>query len=95
MLRIILLVLFAFTGGLCLSGIAANLYRIMAKKPKSTPARVTYCVVMVVAGASVLLENATRSFKTRACSPAAYGFALMIAGYWALALGIVLIKTLS
>lgn len=95
MLRNILLVHFAFTGELFLSGIAANLYRVMAKKPKSTPARMTYCVAMIVAGASVLLENATRSFRTPACSPSAYGFALAIASYWVTALGIVLIKTLS
>jgi hypothetical protein len=46
---------------------------------------------MVLAGPSVLLDNATRSFRRKDCSSLAYAFALGLAAYWSLALGIPLL----
>lgn len=79
---------FAVTGGLTLSGITANLYRLLARTPKSRGETILYYVVMAFAGPSVLLENATRSYRKKDCSAPAYGFAVAIAGYWCFLLGI-------
>jgi hypothetical protein len=87
----VLELLFAVAGGLTLSGIAANLYRILAHKPANMPQNMLYLAVMTVAGPSVLFNNATRSFRTKACSAAAYIFAVAIAGYWSFALGLLML----
>jgi len=84
--------LFAVAGGLTLSGIAANFYRILARKPISRAETMVYFAVMTVAGPSVLFNNATRSFRGNACSTAAYVFAITIAGYWSFALGLVILS---
>jgi len=83
--------LFAVAGGLTLSGIAANCYRIVARKPVSRAENLVYFAVMSVAGPSVLFNNATRSFRGKACSTAAYIFAVAVAGYWSFALGLMVL----
>jgi hypothetical protein len=85
------LLLFAVAGGLTLSGIAANLYRLVAQKPSGGLAIYAHYAVMVFAGPSVLFENSTRSFRKKECGRAAYGFALGLALYWAFMLGLVLV----
>lgn len=86
--RDLTVMLFALTGGLTLSGIIANMYRLFAGKPRSRGATLLYYAVMVFAGASVLLENATRSYRKKDCSAPAYGFAVAIVGYWCFILGL-------
>jgi hypothetical protein len=83
--------LFALAGGLTLSGIAANCYRILARKPANRTETLIYFAVMSVAGPSVLFNNATRSFRSRDCSTAAYVFAVTVAGYWSFALGLAIL----
>ncbi len=90
----LLLLLFAAAGGLTLSGITANLYRILAPKPVSLPQNMVYYAVMTLAGPSVLFHNATRSFRAKACSLTAYGVAIVIAGYWSFALGMMILAVL-
>jgi hypothetical protein len=92
LLRDLLVLLFATAAGLTLSGISANLYRLAARKPASRPESVLYYAVMVVAGPSVLVENATRSFRTKACTALAYAFALAISSYWSFALGLLILS---
>jgi hypothetical protein len=92
MTKYLLLLLFAVTAGLTLSGIVANIYRILARKPQTPPETALYYVVMVVAGPSVLFENATRSFRTKDCSGLAYGLAVAITGYWCFALGLLVLS---
>lgn len=87
----LLLLLFATTGGLVLSGIVANLYRIVARKPEGPAARLCYLGVMTMAGPSVLIDNATRSYRRKDCSNAAYVFAVGLTVYWAFVLGWLLI----
>ena len=87
-----MLLLFSLAGGLTLSGIVANGYRLVARKPQSPAATAAYYGVMVFAGPSVLFENSTRSFKQRECSRIAYGFALTLACYWAFMLGLAVIS---
>jgi hypothetical protein len=83
--------LFAVAGGLTLSGIVANLYRLVARKPQRRAETLIFYAVMALAGPSVLFDNATRSFRSKDCSRTAYGFAVAIAGYWAFALGLAVI----
>ena len=82
-----LMLLFALAAGPTLSGIAANLYRLLARKPESRPERLVYLAVMALAGPSVLFNNATKSFRGKACSTAAYLFAVTLTAYWSFALG--------
>jgi hypothetical protein len=42
---------------------------------------------MTMAGPSVLIDNATRSFRRNDCSHAAYVFAIGLTAYWSFALG--------
>ena len=90
-MRHVILILFAVTGGLVTSGIVANLYRILARKPRSRAETLAYYAVMAVAGPSVLFENSTRSFRRKVCSALAWGFAATIAGYWAFLLGLLVL----
>ena len=85
------MLLFALAAGLTLSGIAANLYRILARKPENGPERALYLAVMTMAGPSVLFNNATKSFRGRDCSAAAYLFAITLTAYWSFAIGSVLL----
>lgn len=87
-LRDLMVLLFAVTCGLTLSGITANIYRILARKPESRSETLLYYGVMVLAGASVLLENATRTYRKKDCSAPAYGFAIAIVGYWCFIMGL-------
>ncbi len=87
-MRNITLMLFAFAGGLTLSGIIANSYRLIARKPQGRLATWIYYLVILLAGPSVLIENSTRSFRKKDCSRLAYGFAMALAGYWAFVLGL-------
>ena len=92
MMNNLLVLFFAVAAGLTASGIVANIYRILARKPKTHPQMALYYAVMVVAGPSVLLENATRSYRTKACSRLAYGLAVAVTGYWAFALGLMVLS---
>ncbi len=86
------LLLFAVAGGLTLSGIVANLYRLLGKKPSGAVATCAHYAVMVFAGPSVLFENSTHSFRKKECGGGAYGFSLGLALYWAFMLGLVLVR---
>ena len=86
--RDIMVVLFATTAGFTASGILANLYRLVARKPESTAGRTAYFVVLVVAGPSVLLESAAASLKSKSCSKLAFWLAASISAYWSFAIGL-------
>jgi hypothetical protein len=91
-MRHFLLLLFSVTGGLSLSGIVANLYRMAVKKePQAGAARYAHFAVLLLAGPSVLLNNSTRSFRKKECTRMAYGFALGLATYWSFMLGAILV----
>lgn len=83
-----LIILFALAFGFTASGITANVYRLLAKKPESVQARVVYAGVMILAGPSVLFENAAKSFRAKKCSGIAFWLAAAVAGYWSFALGL-------
>jgi hypothetical protein len=93
-MRNLLLVLFTLAGGLTLSGIVANIYRLLATKPKTARETWIYYTVMVLAGPSVLFDNATRSFRKKECTRMAWMFALGLASYWAMVLGAILLEVM-
>jgi hypothetical protein len=84
-----LLLLFSIAGGFALSGIAANLYRVLV--PKKRRKALLHYSVMVLAGPNVVLGNATASYRRKGCSPLTYGLAVCLTGYWAFALGLFVI----
>ncbi len=88
MLRDLMVVLFATTAGFTASGIVANVYRLVAKKPEKPFTRLSYLAVMSVAGPSVLFDNAARAWRQKTCSAIAFWLAAAISGYWSFALGL-------
>jgi hypothetical protein len=87
-----LVALFAITAGFTASGIIANLYRLLFKKAESMGARIGYVAVMVIAGPSVLVDNAGRTWRKKECSAAAFWLAAAVASYWSLALGLFVLQ---
>jgi hypothetical protein len=85
-------VAFATVAGFTASGILANIYRLIAKKPEGTAGRLGYMAVMVVAGPNVLFENAAASFRAKDCSSFAFWLAVTITGYWSFGLGLFVIQ---
>lgn len=88
----LILAFFLLAGGLTLSGIVANAYRLVANKPEGLFATCAYYGVMLLAGPSVLFENSTRSFRKKECSRIAYSFAVSLAAYWAFMLGLAMLN---
>jgi hypothetical protein len=48
--------------------------------------------VMVLAGPTVLFENAANSFRSKKCSGIAFWLAVAVAGYWSFALGLFMLN---
>ena len=93
MLHDLLVALFAITAGFTASGIVANIYRLIVTKKAENPlTKISYLAVMVIAGPSVLFDNAARSWKTKSCSAMAFWLATAICGYWSFALGLFVIQ---
>ena len=84
----LLIVLFAIAFGFTASGITANTYKLIANKPETLPARIVYAGVMILAGPSVLFENAATSFRAKKCSSIAFWLAAAVAGYWSFVVGL-------
>jgi hypothetical protein len=87
--------MFSVAGGLTLSGLVANLYRLVARKPQGRTETWSHFAVMVVAGPSVLLDNSTRSFLKKQCSRPAYAFALGLTVYWSFMLGAIMLVVVT
>ena len=92
MYRDIWVVAFATLAGFTASGILANLYRLLAKKPETTAGQLGYVAVMVVAGPNVLFENAATSFRAKDCSRFAFWLAATVSAYWSFGLGLFIIQ---
>lgn len=92
MFHSLMVVMYATTAGFTASGIIANIYRLVAKKAEKPLARLAYVAVMVIAGPTVLFDNAARSWRTKACSGTAFWLAAALSGYWSFALGLFVIQ---
>jgi hypothetical protein len=88
MLHQLAVALFAMTAGFTASGITANIYRLLAKKPESSSGKTVYIAVMVVAGPTVLFDNAVKSLRAKDCSRFAFWLAAVVSGYWSFLLGL-------
>ena len=85
----LMVALFATTAGFTVSGILANLYRLLVRKPEPGASKsLHYYAVMVVAGPNVLLENAAQSLRAKSCSKFAFWLAASISAYWSFAIGL-------
>ena len=82
----LLVFLFAMTGGFAVSGIVANVYRLLTSKTQSN--KTAYYIVMVVAGPSVLFDNAARSWLNKNCTALAFWLAAAISAYWSFIIGL-------
>jgi hypothetical protein len=87
-LRDVVVMLFSIAAGFTASGIVASLYRLVADKPQSGIGKTVYLAVMVVAGPSVLVGNAAKSFRAKGCSRYSFWLATAVAGYWSFAIGL-------
>ena len=93
MLHDLYVVLFATTAGFTASGITSNLYRLaVGKRSGSGLGRMSYLLVMVVAGPSVLFDSAAKSWRGKSCSGLAFWLAAAIAGYWSLGIGLLVVQ---
>lgn len=91
MTHALIVIFFAIAAGLTLSGITANIYRLVLRQPQNVPAASIHLAVMIFAGPSVLIENSTASMRKHDCSRLAYGFAVTLAAYWCFMLGMVVL----
>jgi len=92
MMHDVLVALFVMTAGLTASGVVANAYRLLVAKAEQTRGRALYLAVMVVAGPSVLFDNAARARRKKECSNIAFGLATAVSFYWSLAIGIFVVE---
>jgi hypothetical protein len=83
---------FAIAAGLTLSGIVANIYKLVARSAKHLPETTLHWVIMVFAGPSVLFENASQSVRTKKCSIPGYCFAIGLSLYWSFAIGLFMLS---
>lgn len=84
---------FMMTAGFTTSGIVSNVYRLAVKKRGDTSgARLAYLSIMVVAGPTVLFDNAAKSWRKKDCSAVGFWLAAAISGYWSLAIGMFVIQ---
>jgi len=84
--------LFAVAGGFTLSGIAANSYRLISGDKGASIMESAHLAVLVVAGPSVLLENAVVSFRKQNSSGVALWLTAAVAAYWSFVLGLFLLN---
>lgn len=89
MVKDLAIVMFAMAAGFTLSGIVANLYRLLTRQNANEE---PHLLVMVVAGPNVLLQGATKSLRARNLSQPLFWLASAVAGYWSFVLGLFLLN---
>jgi hypothetical protein len=86
------LILFAITAGFTVSAIVANLYRLSGAQAKDSPGRTIRLMVMVVAGPSVIFENAMRGLLAKQWPLTAFLLTALGVAYWSLVIGLVVVS---
>ena len=92
MLKDLMIVLFAMAAGYTVSGIASNLYQLIAGKPEQSLARPSHLLVMVLAGPNVILDKVASARKARNCSVALFWLVVAISSYWSFVIGLFLLN---
>ena len=88
----LLLIFFAITAGFTVSAIVANLYRLSGAKAEDSSGQTIRLVVMVVAGPSVIFENAMRGLLARQWPLTAFLLVALGVLYWSLVLGLLVLS---
>jgi hypothetical protein len=88
----LLVAFFAVAAGFTASGIAASLYRIVARAPQNEREKLVRQIVFVVAGPTVFFNIATRMLVTNELSPLLFSFAVLALSYWSFALGLFILN---
>ena len=88
MLKDLMIVLFAMAAGYTISGIASNLYQLVAGKPERALAHTSHLLVMVLAGPNVIFDKVASARKARNCSTALFWLVVAISSYWSFVLGL-------
>ncbi len=88
----LLAALFLMLAGLTASGIVSNVYRLVVAGPGKNTGKGVYFAVMVVAGPTVLFNNAAAAYLKKDCSQVAFWLATALTGYWSLAIGLFVVS---
>ena len=89
MVKDLAVVMFAMAAGFTVSGIVANLYRLLTQQNGNEE---PHLLVMVVAGPNVLLHGAAKSLRAHNLSQPLFWLASAVAGYWSFVLGLFLLN---
>lgn len=84
------MLLFAYAAGLTLSGIVVNSFRLIGSASAAENPFVYYPVI-AVAGPSVLIESASRSFRAKEAGIEGCILAAFCSFYWSTMLGLLLL----
>ena len=89
-----LVVLFATAAGFTASGIVSNAYRLIVGKPANEGKLMftAHVGVMVIAGPSVMFENAMNAIREKSCSRTTFWLSVLVAGYWSMAIGLIVLE---
>ena len=79
--------LYLIASGLAVSGIVANIYWLVAK-PKDGEQGIVHWLVMAVAGPTVWIDRATRTFLSKKFAGAVYALMISAFLYWAFVIGL-------
>ena len=88
----LLLIVFSMTAGFTISAIVANLYRLSGAKADDSSGRTIRLMVMVVAGPSVIFENAMRGLLAKKWPLTAFVLVALGVAYWSLVLGLIVLN---
>ena len=91
----LLLIFFSMTAGFTISAIVANLYRLSGAKADDSSGRTIRLMVMVVAGPSVIFENAIRGLLAKQWPVMAFVLVALGVAYWSLVLGLIVLNIVS
>jgi hypothetical protein len=91
MLHNVTMLLFAFAGGLTLSGLVVSSYRLFGTMAAEENPLVYYPVI-AFAGASVLMENAMRAVQTKQTSFAGCALAAGCSFFWSSMIGLLMLS---
>ncbi|HSZ73538.1 MAG TPA: hypothetical protein VK779_01870 [Rhizomicrobium sp.] len=94
MLHDLLVALFAMTTGFTASGIVSNAYRLLIDKQRAEGKLLftAHIGVMIIAGPSVMFENAMTAIREKSCSAATFWLSVAVSGYWSLSIGLVVLE---
>lgn len=84
------LIVFLFTlgAGFTVSGLIAAIYRFSGFVPQTLTGRIVEAAVLIFAGPTTYVTNATASLKKKEYSMAAYLLVIGICGFWSFTTGL-------